>query len=382
MDFPVVATYMDNTLEHLSLIHGSDLGDVYLCKVSNLVKNISGAFVNFGRDKVGYIPLKNVLPSNVVNRSFERSDSLRQGDEIILQVDAEEQKLKRAKMTSNISVSGRYTVVTLGKSGVGVSKKLPEEVRISLLKELTVPYHELCDREKDSLFGESFGVIIRTQASDLEASDRVAVVLEDMEATFKKLLEILDNGRKRTVYSCLYKSRNNDIDEHILKAKNFLKSRGTTDIRVINESVVYSINTDIDKLVRNRVWLKSGAFLIIEQLESFNAIDVNTGKAITGKKDITMKVNREAALEVMRQIRLRNLTGMILIDFINMKDRADTQELCDYVRSLCKKEPIHTEFVDITGLGIMELTRSKNDKSLKEILQNQKKSVDMPDNAC
>ena len=118
--------------------------------------------------------------------------------------------------------------------------------------------------------------------------------------------------------------------------------------------------------------------MIIEQLESFNAIDVNSGKAIDKKKDSISKINYEAADEIFRQIRLRNLSGMILIDFINMKSSEDTEKLCSYVRALARKEPVHTEFIDITGLGIIELTRSKNDKTLKEVLQNTINAVDKP----
>ena len=381
-DYPVIATYIDNNLEQLSVLHGSDLGDVYLCKVSNVVKNINGAFVNYGADKVGYVPFKSILPSSVVNRSFTAKDTIRQGDEIILQVDAEEQKLKKAKLTSAISVSGRYCVVTLGRKGVGVSKKLPNATRSLLLNEMREYYAELERTSRDRLFGESFGVIIRTEAAELSEEMRVYEIVKDMEKTFSVLADILKLGRNRTIYSCLYKNNTDDPDRYISSAKSFLKARGITDARIINESFVYSIGNDIDKLLKSRVWLKSGAFLIIEQLESFNAIDVNTGKAITGKCDITKKVNEEAAVEIMRQIRLRNLTGMILIDFINMKDNSDVEELCDYIRSLCRKEPVHTEFIDITGLGIVELTRSKNDKSLKEILQNHKMHVDTCEDAC
>ena len=374
-DFPVVATYIDNDLEHLSVVHGSDLSDVYLCRVTNLVKNINAAFVAYGDDKVGYVPLGNINPACVANRSFARGDSVRQGDELILQIEAEEQKLKKAKLTTGISVSGKYTVATLGKKGLGVSKKLSEEIRKKLLDDNKEYYQGLCNELQDSFFGETFGVIVRTEAQEAAESDPEAI-RQDMKDTALRLSDILDKGRKRTVSSCLYKASNDDIDTHILKAKNFLTSRGITDYKVIEDSVVYSINNDIDKLCKNRVWLKSGAFLIIEQLESFNAIDVNTGKAITGKKDIIKKVNEEAAREIMRQIRLRNLTGMILIDFINMKDKKDVEDLCDYVKSLSRKETIHTEFIDITGLGIVELTRNKNDKSLKEILQNQNNGVD------
>jgi ribonuclease G len=202
--------------------------------------------------------------------------------------------------------------------------------------------------------------------------------MTDIRSSLNELEKLLDEGKKRSLYSCIKKSKTGDIEEHILKARNFLKSRGVTDYNVINESVVYSIKQDIEKLLHRKVWLKSGGFLIIEQLESFNAIDVNSGKAIDKKKDSFLKINYEAADEIFRQIRLRNLSGMILIDFINMKSKEETDKLCSYVKALARKEPVHTEFIDITGLGIIELTRNKNDKTLKEVLQNNTDTVDKP----
>ena len=170
----------------------------------------------------------------------------------------------------------------------------------------------------------------------------------------------------------IYSPENSSLD----KARAFLRNRGINDFEVIEDTGIHGINSKIDSLRQNKIWLKSGAFLIIEQLESFNAIDVNTGKAIKGKKDISMAVNLEAADEIMRQVRLRNLTGMILIDFINMKDEKNYEILIGHMTELCRKDPIHTNFVDVTGLGIMELTRNKNDKSLKEILQEVENAVD------
>ncbi len=377
----VVACYIDNRLEHLSVLHDSDRGDVYLCRVENIVKNISAAFVRYGDGNTGYVPFKSILSSNVCNREIASPDEIRQGDEVILQVETEAQKLKQAKLTSYISVSGKYSVITLGKKGLGVSLKLTSNVRDELSSELKETYQKLLKDKESELFGQSFCVILRTEILDLlnsgvskeELSD---LVYSDMSGNLKDLSTILKNGRTRTSSSCLYKQENDTLDSHITKAKNFLTLQGIEDVNVINESVVYSIKTDIEKLMHRKIWLKSGAFLIIEQLESFNAIDVNTGKAISGKKDIIKKVNEEAALEIMRQIRLRNLTGMILIDFINMKDKDAVEDLCNYVRSLCRKEAVHTQFIDITGLGIVELTRNKNDKSLKEILENHNNTVD------
>ena len=378
-EYPVVATYIDNRLEHLSVVHGSDVGNIYLCRVENVVKNISSVFVRYDDDKTGYISSKGILTCNVVNRSLKTGEAVRQGDEIILQVDTEEQKLKKAKLTSALSVSGKYTVATLGKKGLGVSKKLSSDER-KLLTDCSKDIYEKLIEEIKDITSENIGIIIRTEASFLSQEEMEGEISKDMRESIFSLLDILKNGRNRTVFSCLYTGSGNELEDHVLRAKNFLKAQGLEDYNVIESSVVYSIKTDLEKLLKNRIWLKSGAFLVIEQLESFNAIDVNTGKAITGKSDIIKKVNKEAALEIFRQIRLRNLTGMILIDFINMKDKSDTEELCSYLKFLCSKEAIHTEFIDITGLGIVELTRTKNDKALEEIIGNHNKPVDNHEN--
>jgi len=377
-NYPVVSVYIDDKLSFLSLVRESDLGSIYLCRVDNIIDNLQAAFVRFADAQIGYVPFKSILSSCVVNRSINSAKDIRQGDEIILQVDTEAIKLKKAKLTSNISVSGKYSVVTLGRSGVGASLKLSDDIRNSMISAIKKEYKSLL--EKCDLFwaDAGFGIIIRTEAGDLDPDNAISEILSDIEASINELSQILNEGRKRSLYSCIKKSKLGDVNEHITKAKNFLKSRNIDEFHIINDSVVHSIKQDIEKLLSNKVWLKSGGFLIIEQLESFNAIDVNSGKAIDKKKDSISKINYEAADEIFRQIRLRNLSGMILIDFINMKSSEDTEKLCSYVRALARKEPVHTEFIDITGLGIIELTRSKNDKTLKEVLQNTINAVDKP----
>ena len=366
---PVVAAYIDNRPEFLSVVHDSDLGSIYLCRVDNVIKNLDSAFVRYAGESIGYVPLKNILPCTVVNRVLKGGERIRQGDEIILSVDTEEIKSKKAKLTSFISASGRFSVVTLGRKGVGASLKLSSEIRNKLIDTVKIFYPELCDEMKDSNLTDGFGIIIRTEAADIPAEEFKDTILSDIRKSLSELDKILADGKTRTVFSCVKKGDAGNVETHITKASNFLKSRGADEIRILDSSVIYSIKDDIDKLLANKVWLKSGGFLIIEQLESFNAIDVNTGKAIDGKKDAITKVNFEAADEIFRQIRLRNLSGMILIDFINFKNREDTERFCEYVKSLCRREPVHTEFIDITGLGIVELTRNKNDKSLREIIR-------------
>ena len=367
-DFPVVGAYIDDRLQFLSIVHDSQLKNIYLCRVENIVKNINAAFVRYDREKFGYVNMKDILPSCIVNRVSTDTSPLRQGDEIILQLETEELKTKKARLTTYLSVPGKYCVLTLGRKGIGVSKKLDDETRKKLIDSVTLKYNSLLIENNEILKGTDFGMIIRTDAASLPYETLVSKLFEDVTDTLSKLTAIVTGAQNRTLFSCLYDSKSSDQSAHIEKAASFLKSRGYYDYNVIDGSFIYNIKTDIDKCLRKKVWLDSGAYLIIEQLESFNAIDVNTGKAITGKTDIITKINFEAASEIMRQIRLRNLSGMILIDFINMKNPEDTAELCRYLSDLAGREIVRTQFIDITGLGIVELTRNKNDRSLKEII--------------
>lgn len=369
----VITAFIDGKMEFLSFDRKSQVHDIYLGKVDHIVKNLNAAFIKYDEGDVGYLSLQNISDVCVTNRSFSPEDTLRSGDEVIVQIESEAIKTKKAKLTTSMSLSGKYTVLTLGRSGVGASLKVSDEKRKAFI-EKTKPLFEQILGNFLSAHDYSFsvGLILRTDAFDIEESVFEKEISKDIDETLGKLADILSTGRKRTIYSLLYSPEKSCLE----KAKNFLKNKGIEEFNIIEDTGIHGINSKIDELRQHKVWLKSGAFLIIEQLESFNAIDVNSGKAIKGKKDISQAVNLEAADEIMRQVRLRNLTGMILIDFINMKDDKQYEILINHMKDLCRKDPIHTNFVDVTGLGIMELTRNKNDKSLKEILQEVENTVD------
>lgn len=370
---PVITGFIDGKMEFLSFDRKSQVHEVYLGKVDHIVKNLNAAFIRYGQDSIGYLSLQNISNVCVTNRNIEEKAALKSGDEVIVQIESEAIKSKKSKLTTSLSISGKYSVITLGRSGVGASLKLNDAKRKALI-DITKSVFEstLKSFQKENNLSFSAGLIVRTNAVDIPEESYISAITEDIAECLKRISLILTEGRKRTIYSLLYSPENSSLD----KAKAFLRNRGITDFEVIEDTGIHGINSKIDSLRQNKIWLKSGAFLIIEQLESFNAIDVNTGKAIKGKKDISMAVNLEAADEIMRQVRLRNLTGMILIDFINMKVEKNYEILIEHMTELCRNDPIHTNFVDVTGLGIMELTRNKNDKSLKEILQEVENAVD------
>jgi ribonuclease G len=376
LNTPVVTAFIGNKMEYLSFVRENELGNIYVAKVDHIVKNINAAFVRYDKDKTGYLPLRNITGACVINRPFENGDVLKNGDDVIVQVESEAVKTKKTKLTTNLSVSDDYVAVTLGKYGVGASIKLSDNIRTLLADEIKADYETIMQEYTDNLFGANAGVIIRTKASEIEDDKARDVIEGSFKKCLNKLAEILSEGRKRTLYSCVHVSDSGSTDKLIESAEAFLKIRNESDYKIIEDTGIHGIKSAIEDLKHRKVWLKSGAYIIIEQLESFNAIDVNSGKAIKGKDDIAFKVNLEAVNEIFRQIRLRNLTGMILIDFINMDDDEKYEELIHKVKSFCKYEQVHTVFVDVTGLGIMELTRNKNDKTLKEILKDVEKAVD------
>ena len=382
---PVVCGFINDKLEYLSFARESELNKIYIGKVDHILKNLDAAFVRIGQDNIGYLSLKNIVPACITSKKSKADAVLKAGDEVLVQVDSEAIKTKKCKLTTGISLSGKYCVATLGRNGVGASVKLDDNCRKKLIDATKDKLTALTESNKERLYGSDCGFIIRTSAADImeSQSDCIEHIIADAGTVLDRLSNILNDSRTRTIYSCLYSPLSVDAAESdilslcIKKTDAFLRVRGYSDAQIIEDSGIHGITSKIDSLRTNKIWLKSGAFLIIEQLESFNAIDVNTGKAIKGKKDISFEVNLEAADEIMRQVRLRNLTGMILIDFINMKDPSEYDKLTAHIKDLCRLDPIHTSFVDITGLGIMELIRNKNDKSLKEILQDVENSVDI-----
>lgn len=378
MNTPVVTAFIDGKLEYLSFVRESKLNNIYVGRVDHIVKNIDAAFIKYHDDEIGYLSLKGINESCVLNRKLDGSQ-LKCGDILVVQMSAEPIKTKKPKFTTNISISGKYTAVTLGKKGVGASLKLNDDIRKQLVEDVRDSFNDLV---KSMDIGDA-GLIIRTSASDLDKDSIKEEVLNDAKSNLKRLQDMLKEGNTRTNGTLLDSSNNkNSLEANIDNAKAFLHSRNITEYSVIEDSGIHGIKSKIDELRQKKVWLKSGAYLIIEQLESFNAIDVNTGKAINGKNNIIEKVNLEAAEEIIRQIRLRNLTGMILIDFINMKEKDKNEALISKIVKLTRLEQVHTAFIDITGLGIMELTRNKNDKTLKEILEDVENSVDNSKHQC
>lgn len=363
--------YLENPVDQ------SRLNNIYIGKVQNIVKNINAAFVEFQKDCVGYFPLEELEMAIFTKKQGKKS--LVVGDEILVQVVKEAYKTKAAVLTSNLSFPGKYFVITTGKNNIGLSGKLSASDK-KRLKELT-----------ENVLGDCpYGVVVRTNAASAEEQQ----LREELQSMTEQVRDLLEKAMYRTVYTKLTED-NYDYLSLIKNAYPHQMEQIVTDDRDIYQKIksyleqfqpqdqeklvfyeddllplkkLYNLELQLEHALRERVWLRSGAYLVIEQTEAFGVIDVNTGK-FDGRKqkaDTFLKINLEAAKEAARQIRLRNLSGIILIDFINMKNEEDNKELMEQLAHFVKADRVKTHVVDMTALGIVEVTRKKERCCLSE----------------
>jgi len=358
------------------------LGNIYIGKVDNIVKNINAAFIEIAKGVKCYFSLEE--NKNPIFTKSNNSTKVKIGDELIVQVSKEAIKTKAPVVTSNFNLLGKYMILIHGRPGVGISTKITSEEIKTKLKELLKPFHN-----------EEYGFIVRTNAQD--ATDEL--ILKDINNLVEKYNHIREYEIHKTRFTLIHQEvpnyvkdiRDNlsgSIDEIITDEpaiydymKDYLKEHQPEDshkLRFYDDPMIsltnlYSLQHKLDQATKPHVWLKSGASLVIQPTEALTVIDVNTEKAIAGRKntqDTFLKINLEAAVEIARQIRLRNLTGIIIIDFIDMEDDSNKETLMKQLERLLRMDPIKTVLVDMTALGLVEITRKKVKKPLHEQLAN------------
>ncbi len=359
------------------------LGNIYLGKVKNIIKNINAAFIEIADGRMCYYSMSENRKPIMANHSIaSRTDeaTVKTGDELIVQVIREDIKTKAPVVTSNINLTGKYVALTYGKTTLGVSSKIEDEKERQRLKEI-LKRQELKD----------CGFILRTNAA-YTSEERIIKELNALKEAFE---QIKTYGIHQSRFSLLYSTPPNyicdirdgyadhvdqfitddqELYEHI---KAYLEKYQSEDIGklklyedpALSLTNLYGINEKLKDALKPLVWLKSGGSLVIQPTEALTVIDVNTGKAVAGKKKVQetfLKVNREAAKEIAKQIRLRNLSGIIIIDFIDMDLKKDKELLMEELETYFKLDPVKTTLVDMTALGLVEVTRKKVRKPLHE----------------
>ena len=370
----VVELHVSNNEEHETV----KLGNIYVGRVKNIVANINAAFIEVAPGVECYYAIGE-NPTPIFTKKIGKKP-LCIGDELLVQVSKEAVKTKAPTVSSKLNLTGKYAVLTYGDTRVGASAKLPKEDKLRLI--------ELATEHATS----EFGIIMRTNAKDAESQ----LLQAELTKLCKEYQNLREQADTRICYSCLmgapkeylselkniYQEGLTDIiieDKTIyIEVKGYLEKEQPEDLdklRLYEDKLLplhklYGVEAQLENALKERVWLKSGAYLVIQPTEALTVIDVNTGKCISKKKDdeVYLKINLEAALEVARQIRLRNLSGIILVDFINLSRDEYMDELLAVFRKELQKDPIATSLVDVTKLQLVEVTRKKVRKPLHEIV--------------
>ena len=341
------------------------VGDIYVGRVQNIVQNIRAVFVEIKEGVICYMPETECAGKKI-----------RVGDDLVVQVKKAAVKTKQPVVTQAIELVGYYCVVTTQNSSKQISKKIGEEEK----KRLQPLLEEFAEEE--------YGIVLRTNAAEAG----LAVIREECERLVGELHSMMEHSRYRVCFSRLRKAdpfympyirscRQEEYDRIITDIRTVyddLQAQGVDKVQFYEDSSyplekLLGIGTKIQKVSEKRVWLKSGGNLVIEPTEALTVIDVNTGKAIDGKRSretTFFKINCEAAKEVARQIRVRNISGIILVDFIDMKNKQNERQLFDLLQGELQKDKTRTSLIDITKLGLAEITRMKTRAPLWEAFGN------------
>lgn len=366
------------------------LGNIYIGRVQKVVKNIQAAFVEISPGVPCYLPLEDLRDPIYTKKG--PSKDLQQGDELVVQVSREAMKTKGPSVTTRLSLQGRYVILDGKHIGIGISKKLEEGQR-EKLRRIAESYRK--DLSADSHSGsirleEAAGIVIRTNAAC--ASEEA--ILEELRKLSRQLADIRGKAPYRTCYSCLHQ-----MPPGWLRRFNGLRMRDTQFIMIEDEQLylqarqylqeylpellpilvhyqdpllpmhkLYSLERELSEALSQRVWLRSGGYLVIQPTEALTVVDVNSGKYEAGKKkeETILKVNLEAARETARQMRLRNLSGIIIIDFINMETEEAKNEVLGELRARLLLDPLQANVVDMTKLNLVEVVRKKVEGPLME----------------
>lgn len=358
---PCAALFEDGRLSELAAPGEEEqslVGRIYMAEAETDAPEIGGAFLRIGKKMRVFLPLKH--------------GKVRISSVLPVQITKDAAGRKEPVAGRNLHLAGKYAVLSRNPGKTAFSSKLTEEEKTLLRKWLAdqpeVPYQVLVRTNaarcrKDELLAE-IGVLASGMDEILKAADKspCGKCLYAPEPFYVRLLRDLKEAPDRIV---------TDVPLYLEQLAPYAKEAECVlyeDGRTLSLAGRYRLPEHIEKLLGKLVWLRSGAFLVIEQTEAFVSIDVNTGHSTKGRipEETYRRINLEAAEEIARQLRLRNLSGMILVDFISMRSEDHKDELFHVMAKLLKKDRVKAEAVDLTKLGILEIVRTKAERPLKE----------------
>ena len=373
----LVEKYQDNETTKENRLEGN----IYAGKVSDLVPGMQSAFIDYGDSRKGLLHLKDALPQvneknkkneNITNKNI--SDVLKSGQKLLIQIKKDSNDKKGAKVSTHISIPSKYVVFMPNTDIITISQKIEDEKRIK----------ELLDLAKDNL-SKNNGIVIRTSAE--EASNEE--IIQDIKRCTDKWNYIIEKYSNSKDIELIYYSENvqskilldlkvdkvitNDRDE-FEKIKELIQREQIKGVKLelsVKQNLLdmYDLDSQITKSKNRKIWLNCGGFITIDRTEALTAIDVNTGK-FTGKSDLEstiFKVNKEATVEIAKQLRLHDIGGIIIIDYIDMQDKENDEKIENLLKEELKKDRAKTQVEGFTKLNLMEMTRKHICSHLDEI---------------
>lgn len=358
------------------------VGNIYRGRVENVLPGMQAAFVDIGLEKNAFLYVADAIPprfdedAKVNTNGLPRVEQvLKPRQELLVQIIKEPVGTKGARISTNITIPGRYTVLMPNTDYIGVSRRITDEDERTRLRELA---RGICP--------QGMGVIIRTLAEKVEGSE-LAEDLKELVGLWQQItkklphvsvpglahedVDLLSRMIREWVDSNVEALKVNqlEVSEGLRKALRKIGHPAANHVRLIYKDNLFDdfgVDDEIRKALRPKAWLKSGGYLVIQQTEALTVIDVNTGKYVgqNSLEHTVLHTNCEAAEEIARQLRLRNLGGIIIIDFIDMISEEDQKQVLEVFEKACAKDKVKCQIMGLTKLGLVEMTRKKTGQTL------------------
>ena len=343
-------------------------GNIYLGKIKNIIPGMQSAFIDIGEEKNALVHIKDIIPkvSNVTGNVYEDTSKydiakiVKPGDEILVQVKRDCNEQKGPRVTKDIKINGKFVILMPFSNFITISQKIQNEDEIKRLKSIV--------KEK---LPEGFGVIIRT-ASEGKNKEEIANEIHLLLNFWNNLLQRANEIKNKNLAPVKIYDNDGIVGKIITDlAENNLENVYTNDEKIaerfetmkdkiiIQKDVLDKFEVKNKMNLERKIWLSCGGFITIDKTEALTAIDVNSGK-FTGNKNLestVLKVNMEATKEITKQIRLRDIGGIIIIDYIDMEDEKDKEDIRNYIIECFKQDRSKVQVLEFTKLGLLEITR-------------------------
>lgn len=344
-------------------------GNIYIGKIQNVFQGMQAAFVNIGKNKNAFIHLKDILPKQDIVKNGKQNitenikDIIKPGDPILVEIKRDSTSKKGARVSTHISLTGRFIVLLPNSPFITISQKITDEQERTRLTEITKKY-----------IPENMGAIVRT-VSNNASEENIKNDIERMLDKWNKIVSVDIDEYPKLVYDTggiLFKVLTDLIDSDLEKISvndaddyNFIKQyleESNVNIKLeMNNDVLnlHDLEKQLDRAENRKIWLKCGGFITIDKTEALTAIDVNSGKYVGDKnlESTAYTVNKEAAIEIAKQLRLRDIGGIVIIDFIDMYNKENLEKIIDKMKEETKKDRSKVQVEGFTKLSLMELTR-------------------------